>query len=263
MRFLSFGLVTMIGCLVSGCGSVVVGAAAGSGSGSGSGGAGGASSGSAGSGAAPACSFASALQTAPGPCADEAEECGGVCGTCAAPEVCSQSDNRCYALQGPPDQFFSPLVDGLLRGLYTSPEGMTCTVGTTGVLTQVEAGLWNAGIEAIVMEVLLPCDGKNEVAATVKLPASAFPTYNPDTGWYGSIKRTTFFVLDPPIRVEQGQSISVLFHAEGAEHYDKAAVEDVIMSDVDPSCAFVSIDMLGLPKPVTWDYVARMYIHPQ
>jgi hypothetical protein len=189
-----------------------------------------------------------------------------VCGTCAAAsEVCSQSDNRCYALQGPADQFFSPLVYGLMKGLYTNPEGMTCTVTTTGVLTQVEAALWDAGIEAIVMDVLVPCDGKIEVAATVKLPASAFPTYNDVSGFTGSIKRTTFFVLDQPIRVEKGQSISAVFYGEGAEKFTKAAVEDIVMNDVDPSCAFVALDQTGLPSTfgMDWDFVGRMYVHPQ
>ena len=127
-------------------------------------------------------------------------------------------------LQGLPSSYFDPApAYGLMRSLYGSPEGMACTVTTTGVLTQVEAALWNAGVDAIVMQVLLPCGGQSQVAATVSLPASAFPVYDegndiPQAGSDDVLRPRSA----PPGRA--GEPISILFHAVGAEEYDKFAV---------------------------------------
>lgn len=83
-------------------------------------------------------------------------------------------------------------------------------------------------------------------------------------GLYAEMRSTTF-VLDPPVSLEAGDPIAVMFHAEGSAPYSKSAVSG-IDGAVDPSCSFGAFD--GTPSGVespgsadSWDYMARLYLH--
>lgn len=200
----------------------------------------------------PSCTFDTERATRPGPCSAAGLECGAECGSCAGNEACF--DERCYDPAGPAITFVPPL----LRGLYASPEGLRCVLAAGGTLEQVEAALWQDGIDGITMDVHVSCGDSMIKATTVTLEASAFPVYE----GIHSEKRSTVFELDPPLALRAGDTVAALFHAEGSMMYDIAAVSGIYQSNVDPECEFATDDAnVGLAGD-PWDYMARLYVHP-
>lgn len=250
--------------LLAACGNVFVdGSPAAPASGGGAHGGGSAASGGQDAGAGGGtgtCTFAGTLQTGDGPCAGDGLECDApgeaTCGACAGSETCFA--NRCYRPQGPPPTYF-----GLMRGLFATPEGERCLVAEGGVLERVEAALWVHGVTAVTMDVYISCGDTMVKAATVSLPAAAFPVY---VNGPNQEQRSTTFVVDPPLALAKGDTVAALFHAEGALFPDLSAVEGVYLEDVEPGCVFTGYDAkpgIGAEggPPGTGDYMARFYIH--
>jgi hypothetical protein len=204
-------------------------------------------------GSGPVCTFDPApLEVRPGLCQADGLECGPECGDCSGYPGTTCFEDRCYGQQGTD----API--DLHRGVFDDPEGMICTIRTSGVLERVDAMVWVGGAaEGIRLVVSLPCgDGFAPAAEHTRL-ASELPRWDD----IEVDDRFTTFEIDPPVRVEAGQQVRIELTGVGAERYSRSGIEGIVTSDVDPDCRFWSSTYEGLPDPVDWDLVSRLYIH--
>jgi hypothetical protein len=146
-----------------------------------------------------------------------------------------------------------------MRGLYGKGEGTRCIVRKSGVLARISAGLWVAGVDSLSMDVYVSCGNFLGKSASITRPAEDFPHYE---GVHG-IHKETIFELSPPIEVKKGDTVVVIFYPKNDEFPNKTGVSGVYAEDVDPDCVFVSRSGSKLYPLDDWDYMARLFIHPQ
>jgi hypothetical protein len=75
--------------------------------------------------------------------------------------------------------------------------------------------------------------------------------------------RSIVFPVDPPVSLRQGDTVEVRFRSPGVTSVPLTAVSGIELIDIDPQCAFVTGDKLGLPPDALtdWDYHVRLYVH--